>query len=310
MSTSNETKSKMSVTVLTGFLGSGKTTLLQRLILKAKSSGQKVAIIMNEFGSFDVDSNLLGDDVTSQSLLNGCICCSLKDDIEVVLHNLYHKDNPDIVFIEATGIAHPVEIMDACQNPTLIDKVNMPFMIGVMDGKRFLQRDKYTNQTKHLMEEQMTYSHFIIVNKDEELTDEERASVKAAIQTSKRQPELYFTNYAKIDDIDLNGKETWSIESQHKHQHVGIQSMSYTFSGPIEMALLIQFLKDLPDSILRIKGFMKFKEEPEQTYLFQYAFGVPQYEPEMMNMPLTIVIIGESLDKASLRNKLDMLNFS
>lgn len=306
---SNENKNKMSVTVLTGFLGSGKTALLQRLILNAKEAGQKVAIIMNEFGSFDVDSKLLGDDVSSQSLLNGCICCSLKDDIEVVLHNLYHKENPDLVLIEATGIAHPVEVVDACQNPTLIDKVEMPSIIGVMDGKRYLERTRYTIQTKQLMEEQMLYSHMIVINKSDELSAEEKALLKESLQSIKHQPQLHFTNYSNIDDIEIPVNEVLAIEGKHSHHH-GIQSMNYTFSGPVDMELLFQFLRQLPDSILRIKGFLKFKEEPEQTYLFQYAFGVPQYEPEIMNMPLTIVIIGETIDKAYLRNKLDMLNFS
>ncbi len=309
MSQSMKNKNKMAVTILTGFLGSGKTTLLQRLIMKAKESGQKVAIIMNEFGSFDVDSNLLGDDVSTQSLLNGCICCSLKDDIEVVLHNLYHKDQPDLVLIEATGIAHPVEVVDACQNPTLIDKVEMPTIIGVMDGKRYLERSRYTVQTKQLMEEQMLYSHLIIINKSDELSDEEKASLETSLQTIKYQPVLHFTQFSNIDGVEIPVNEALSLQTKHSHHH-GIQSINYTFSGPIEMELLMNFLRQLPDSILRIKGFLKFREEPEQTYLFQYAFGVPQYEPEIMNMPLTIVIIGESLDKANIRNKLDMLNFS
>src|SRR5699024_7986371 len=115
-----------------GFLGSGKTILLQRLIIEAKEAGKKVAIVMNEFGSFDVDSQLLGEGISSKSLLNGCICCSLKDDMEVVLHNLYHSEKPDLVIIE---------------------EVHMPFIIGVIDGKRYIERDRYSNQTKHLIEE-------------------------------------------------------------------------------------------------------------------------------------------------------------
>nr|WP_263314061.1 GTP-binding protein [Mammaliicoccus sp. Marseille-Q6498] len=309
MSSNNVTNDKMAITVLTGFLGSGKTTLLQRLILKAKEAGQKVAIIMNEFGSFDVDSQILGDDVSTKSLLNGCICCSLKDDMEVVLHNLYHKEKPDLVLIEATGIAHPVEVVEACQNPTLIDKVKMPFIIGVMDGKRYLERDRYTKQTKLLMEEQMTYAHVIVVNKSDELSTQEKDLLKTSLSSIRHQPEIHFTNYSNIDDLRMPENVLINVESGHSHHH-GIQSMNYTFSGPIDMSMLISFLRQLPDSVLRIKGYVKFQEEPNQTYLFQYAFGVPQYEPEIMNMPLTLVIIGESLDKAYLRNKLDMLNFS
>ncbi|GGI39349.1 CobW family GTP-binding protein [Mammaliicoccus stepanovicii] len=300
---------KMDVTVLTGFLGSGKTTLLQRLILEAKNKGKKVAIIMNEFGSFDVDSELLGEDISSKSLLNGCICCSLKDDMEVVLHSLYHKEKPDIVLIEATGIAHPVEIVDACQNPTLIDKVNMPFIMGVMDGTRYLARNRYTKQTKQLMEDQMLYAHVIIINKLDELTQQDQTTLTQSLSSIAHKPKLHFTNYSNIENLEDVNKVELNLEGERKHHH-GIQSMSYTFSGPIDMALLVQFLRQLPDSILRIKGFLKFQEEPDQTYLFQYSYGVPHYEPEIMNMPLTIVIIGESIDKAYLRNKLDMVNFS
>lgn len=302
-------KEKMSVTVLTGFLGSGKTTLLQRLILNAKQNNKKVAIIMNEFGAFDVDSKLLGEDISTKSLLNGCICCSLKDDIEVVLHHLYHKENPDVVFIEATGIAHPVEVIDACQTPTLVDKVKMPFVIGVMDGERYINRGKYSNQTKQLMEEQMKFSHSIVINKSDQLEMEDRMEIESSIYSVKYKPNIYYTNYSRVDELEYSNIDVFDKNERHSY-HQGIQSMHYTFSGPIEMTLFIQFLRQLPDSILRIKGFLKFKEEPEQTYLFQYAFGVPQYEPEIMNMPLTIVIIGESIDKAAIRNKLDMLNFS
>ncbi|WP_239747490.1 CobW family GTP-binding protein [Mammaliicoccus sp. C-M11] len=309
MSSGKNIKDKMNITVLTGFLGSGKTTLLQRLIIEAKEAGKKVAIVMNEFGSFDVDSQLLGEGISSKSLLNGCICCSLKDDMEVVLHNLYHSEKPDLVIIEATGIAHPVEIVDACQNPTIVDKVHMPFIIGVMDGKRYIERDRYSNQTKHLMEEQMANAHVIVVNKSDELSNEEKEMLEDHLNEIKHQPDVYFTNYSKIDQIIERDDAIINIEGKYSHHH-GIQSINYTFDGPIKMELLIRFLQQLPDSILRIKGFVKFQEEPDQTYLFQYAFGVPQYEPEMMNMPLTIVIIGETIDKAYLRNKLDMLNFT
>ncbi len=95
----------------------------------------------------------------------------------------------------------------------------------------------------------------------------------------------------------------------HSHHH-GINSMQYTFTTAIDRQLFYQFILRMPDNVLRLKGYVQFKDEPNVTYEFQYSFGMPDYEVINGNYPLTIVLIGEQLDVNRLKNKLDMLQFS
>lgn len=86
--------------------------------------------------------------------------------------------------------------------------------------------------------------------------------------------------------------------------------MQYQFSGPIDRQLFYQFILRLPDNVLRLKGYVKFRDMPNDTYEFQYAFGLPDYQVIDASMPLTIVLIGEQIDVNRIRNQLDMLQFT
>lgn len=98
--------------------------------------------------------------------------------------------------------------------------------------------------------------------------------------------------------------------SSHHHHHHGIKSMTYTFTGPIDRQLFYQFIMKLPESVLRLKGYVSFRDQPNAIYEFQYAYGLPDYGIIGMHLPLTIVIIGETLDTNHIRNQLDMLQFT
>jgi G3E family GTPase len=100
------------VTILTGFLGSGKTTLLKRILTEAH--GQKIAVIENEFGEENIDSDILVSDTTENiiQMSNGCVCCTIRDDLRVTLQDLAEKKRKgeitfDRVVIETTGLADP-----------------------------------------------------------------------------------------------------------------------------------------------------------------------------------------------------------
>ncbi|TDM12215.1 CobW family GTP-binding protein [Macrococcus lamae] len=297
---------KVQLYIISGFLGSGKTTLLLNLL--AQWQDKKVAILMNEFGGFNVDSKIIGDNVPMNELLNGCICCDLKSDVEVQLHDIRHRHHPDVIIIEATGVAHPVEIYDACTAPSLTEWMAIKAVITLVDGPRFLERDQYSITTKRLMEEQVQYAHIVLLNKCDLLTEEAVKQLKDDISELNNQSQIIRTQYARIDRsiLAVDGE---MLKSKN-YSHPGIQSLVYTFTGPVSSRRFVDWLRELPSSILRVKGFIKFQENPQQVVLFQYAYGIPQYEPEIMNMPLKLVIIGESLNKSKILNQLDQLQFS
>lgn len=296
---------KTSLYMITGFLGSGKTTMLNRFIRQFPN--KKIAVLMNEFGGFNVDSKII-DDVPMSELLNGCICCDLKADVEVQLHDLHHRYHPDIIIIEATGIAHPVEIYDACVAPSLTSLFKTPVIITLVDGPRYLKRNELSATSRQLMEEQVKYGHILLLNKQDLMTIKEQEQLAEAVHEKNTTAIQHLTTFAEFPSELLNIEGT-KINGSTTHRH-GIQSMVYTFNGAVDSRQFVEWLRNLPDSILRVKGFIKFRENKEQTILFQYAYGIPQYDPEIMNMPLKLVIIGESLNKEQLLDQLDQLQFN
>lgn len=297
---------KSSLYIISGFLGSGKTTLLNHLIRRFPD--KKIAVLMNEFGGFNVDSTIVGDDVPMSELLNGCICCDLKADVEVQLHDLHHRYHPDIIIIEATGIAHPVEIFDACTAPSLTHLFYTPVVVTLVDGPRYLKRGELSATSRQLMEEQVKYAHILLLNKKDLLSEEEQKLLIEQVKQINATAVQHLTAHAQFP-VDLFISEGTPLSGRAVHSH-GIQSVVYTFNGAVDSHRFVDWLRQLPDSVLRVKGFIKFRENKDQTVLFQYAYGIPQYEAEIMNMPLKLVIIGEGLNKRQLFDQLDQLQFN
>ncbi|MCI8279402.1 CobW family GTP-binding protein [Staphylococcus xylosus] len=301
---------KIAITVVTGFLGSGKTTFLSNYVKYLLNKNENPSIIVNEYGNLDVDSHALSHDIEGASILNGCICCDLQRDLIKQLKHFINKSAMHHIIIEATGIAHPIEIIAACQDPEIVEYLDAPVVIGLVDAPRFLTRTQYTNSTKQLMEEQLKVSHAIVINKMDLLNSVEYDKIKEIEKINPRAPKFY-TSYADfdMDNIMITADNSTSHLEQPMHHH-GIKSMQYQFTGAIDRQLFYQFILRLPDNVLRLKGYVKFRDTPNDIYEFQYAFGLPDYQVIDTMMPLTIVIIGEQIDENQLRNKLDMLQFT
>ncbi|WP_312573754.1 CobW family GTP-binding protein [Staphylococcus saprophyticus] len=301
---------KTPITIVTGFLGSGKTTFLSNYVKYLLRKNENPSIIVNEYGNLDVDSAALSDDVEVASILNGCVCCDLQQDLIKQLKHFLNKSAMHHIIIEATGIAHPIEIIAACQDPEIVANVQTPMVIGLLDAPRFLTRTQYTYSTKQLMEEQLEVSHAIVVNKMDLLKSDAYDDLKAIDKINSEAPKFY-TTYADMhmDAFDTITNTSLPTKESHMHHH-GINSVQYHFSGPIDRQLFYQFILRLPDNVLRLKGYVKFRDMPHETYEFQYAFGLPDYQIIDDEMPLTIVMIGEQIDENQIRNKLDMLQFT
>ena len=305
----NNKNKKISITIINGFLGSGKTTFLNNCIHQLFKKDEKITIIMNEFGSFDVDSLLIEEDITVKSLINGCVCCDLNNDLVLQLQSLIKAGESQHILIESTGIAHPLEVFAACQDPTIVNDVEIPEIIGLVDALRFNNRMKYTAETNELMEEQIKYSDVIILNKMDLVTQVELENIKKQLVSINNKATIYVTTYSKLDDVVVKNKSADINRHVHIHHH-NVQSMKYTFSTPIDRQLFYQFIMRLPDEVFRLKGFVKFKDQSDSTYEFQFSMGLPTYGITDREVPLTIVIIGEMLDTTRLKNQLEMIQFT
>lgn len=305
----NNKNKKISITIINGFLGSGKTTFLNNYIHQLLKKDKKITIIMNEFGSFDVDSLLIEEDITVKSLINGCVCCDLNNDLVLQLQSLIKEGVSQHILIESTGIAHPLEVFAACQDPTIVNDVEIPEIIGLVDALRFNNRMKYTAETNELMEEQIKYSDVIILNKMDLVTQVELENIKKQLVSINNKATIYVTTYSKLDDVVVKNKSADINRHVHVHHH-NVQSMKYTFSTPIDRQLFYQFIMRLPDEVFRLKGFVKFKDQLDAIYEFQFSMGLPTYGITDREVPLTIVIIGEMLDTTRLKNQLEMIQFT
>ncbi|MFP7300546.1 CobW family GTP-binding protein [Neobacillus niacini] len=299
------------VYILSGFLGSGKTTLLKRLLENERKLGRKTAVMMNELGKVSIDSEAARDeDVALKELLGGCICCSIQDKLEAQLQGLLLNDKPEVIYIETTGAAHPVEVLDAILSPLFADQFTIKGIITTVDGLRWRDRRSLSPQLQQLLLEQVRHADFILVNKMDELSESEQSKMIFEIQGINSAARSLLTNYSQVS-IDVLRKLTLSSVAKQSSADFSKKALNLTtfvfqFQGPIRHADFEDFLKGLSERIYRIKGYIKF-DAVSKPYLFQYSYGMPVYMKEEMNFPLNLVFIGENIDWNEVEKKLAKL---
>ncbi|MNO46705.1 putative metal chaperone YciC [compost metagenome] len=317
------------VYILSGFLGSGKTTLLQRLLDHWKNQGLRPAVVMNELGEVNLDGLLVEQTVPMAELLGGCICCSIRSDLSTELATLIKKESPDVVVIEATGAANPLEIVDGVTEISLYQKVELKSLITVVDAAHLLELYRaQQGATYRLMQEQIRCASVLILNKVDRVTTEEAEEVTsilrkwnayAPIQPTVRcavEPEELLRDAggvltdAQLEEVEESSESFLHVEDEQAtdgihatHDHV----MAYThyFKRPVNSEEFEQFVKELPRDVYRAKGIVTFNDTSSR-FLFQYAYReadfmkiTPQGE-----VPDVAVFIGEHFSSSELRTRL------
>lgn len=213
------------ITLLTGYLGSGKTTLLNHIL--NNQEGYKIAVIVNDIGEVNIDADLIqkGGIVNSTDdslvpLQNGCICCTLKTDLLEQLQDIIATKKFDYIIIEASGICEPIPIAQTiCALEDAYVEYKMPKLcyldsiVSVVDAKRmndeFNSGDDLLNEKideediSNLVIQQIEFCDTIILNKVDEVSKEELASVKDVILALQPKADIIETNYAKVDLKDI-----------------------------------------------------------------------------------------------------------
>lgn len=320
-------KSITPVYLLTGFLGSGKTTLLQHMLSNWKMQGLRPAVMMNEIGEVNLDGLLVEDSVPMAELLGGCICCTVRGDLGLQLSQLITTEAPDVIVIEATGAANPMEIFDAVTEVSLYMKLEIKPMITVVDSAHFLELyQKQQGKTYRLMLDQIRCGSILIMNKLD-LVEPDQAegliqilkrlnpfaeiisAVKCDIDISEvvnmEQPPNHREN---IQDVHADGEDDHHHEHHHGSGHEHVTVYTHYFDGPINSEAFEQFLSDLPREIYRGKGVLTFSDTSSR-FLFQYAYREPDFlkiTPQG-NVPDVAVFIGEHFDKQEIARRLKEL---
>lgn len=291
------------VYLLSGFLGSGKTSLLMNLIAQLKAQGKKPAVLMNEFGSISIDSDTVAaeDNIPLKELLNGCICCTGSEQTEAQLQGLLEDyEHIDVILIETTGAAHPVEALDAVYSPLFADRLNIKGIVTVADSKRWLQREELSPQIRSLFMEQIRHAHIILANKADLLTDSEMATVTMELANFNENAPIIQTVNADISfsfiEETLEHMQKTSEKPVFSGKHLPLSSKLIIFEDAVDKGQFEDWVRSLPDTVYRMKGYVPVKGA-KNPYLFQYAYGLVNWLPEYVRMETRLVIIGEGVDR-------------
>jgi len=300
---------QVEVYILSGFLGAGKTTLLQNILSEEQQNHRKIAVIMNELGEVSIDSNMIPEETPLKELLNGCVCCTIQGQLEVQLENMLREYDLDAIYIETTGVAHPIEVLDACLSPLFAEKLEVKAILTIVDANRWQNRTALSIQLRKLLSEQVEHADVVLLNKVDSLSENEKAKVTSEIQSINQTGKLFMTEFSRIplSSIQINKmNKKQQHEQAHVHNHLHLRSYVHTFANPINLDKFEDFLREMPDTIFRIKGYIRFSHSNE-SFLFQYSYGMPLYMKEPVNRKQTLVFIGENLDHSTLQKQLDTL---
>ncbi|QJC51965.1 GTP-binding protein [Paenibacillus albicereus] len=197
------------VYLLSGFLGSGKTTLLLRLLEECARRGLSAALLMNELGRIDVDGSLVSEKLRLpvRKLLDGCVCCTKRSELESSLASLARTE-PDVLFVELTGVADPAELRELLQagGPLAAAGLELAAVVTVVDAGTFAEYNSRFSADRELvrtLRSQIASADLVLLNKADTIAEAGRLSVRRAVRKQNATAAVLETERCRIDAASL-----------------------------------------------------------------------------------------------------------
>ncbi|MGF1611986.1 MAG: CobW family GTP-binding protein [Kiloniellales bacterium] len=272
-------------TLLSGFLGAGKTTLLQRILTDPR--GVRYGVLVNDFGAVNIDAELIAATEGERiSLTNGCVCCTIRDDLVEAVGRLLRSDPPpDRLLIEASGVSRPIAVVEALRDPALGGRIALDGLFCLVDAATF--RDLDFSSTE-LAIEQAAAADVVLLNKCDLAPAEDIAAVEATLRGSLPALRLLPTRFAAVPRELLFGLGAGAAprpdsssqlhdhghghghDHDHGHEHAeAFQAWSWQSEAPLDLAAFRAAVRRMPRGLLRAKGVLIFAERPEARGVFQ-----------------------------------------
>ena len=310
---------KLPVTVLSGFLGAGKTTVLSHILNNRE--GKKVAVIVNDMSDINIDAATVHNEVSLNrseeklvEMSNGCICCTLREDLLEEVTKLANDGRFDYLVIESTGISEPLPVAEtftfADENGvSLSDVAKLDTMVTVVDAVNFLQDYDQAKQLQDtaeslgeedersvadLLVDQIEFADVILISKTDLVEVKQVERLIAIIKTLNTNAQIHAINQGQIDtDLVLNTglfdferaqlAPGWLKEMRGEHvpetEEYGIASFSYLARRPFHPQKFYEFLHNTKQfgTLIRSKGFFWLASRPEFAGEWNQAGGIARY---------------------------------
>jgi G3E family GTPase len=315
------------VTLLVGFLGSGKTTLANRIL--SEQHGQRIAVIVNEFGDVGIDGQLIvGVDDNVVELSNGCLCCTVQGDLVDTLRQLLVRRRQtaaakpfERILIEASGLASPGPVLQGMLvDPELSAHIQVDGVITMAHAGHIVRQLADNPEAA----EQVAYADHIILNHCDQCADDELAAAQAAIHACNRQADIERATRAAVDVVRLLNQQMWDSDRlqegfgngvlcdghdrEHDHDHSHTQevgTVALHAVAPMDLNRLKMWLPNLSrrtsHDLMRMKGILNCRSYQQAVVIqgiyqwleLRLAAGEPPSES-------ALVLIGRHLDEKEL----------